>query len=476
MEKENSAAARLISHLARFRDEAWNEAVLNRTRLCLLDSVACFAAGRALPHFRQSAQGLGAMLGGEAPPQPTPFALAYLYGQAANALDFDDTLRGHPGAPIIGALLAIGASKGLPADRVLRGMSAGYEAHWLLTAAAAPSRERASLVRSVGVWDAVAAALGAAVALGLPDEVIERVLGVAVAHSVIPYTGKWYERPVPAVKNNMGWIAAGAVMSIGLAEAGQTGVTRPLEGDAGMWRMAGSDRWALNEALSASPAVLRVGFKRYPSCWHTQEYLKTFAGLLERLEPGDGVASVLLEAPADMEKFCRRELVGPADVAFSLPALFGKLADGIEPGPLWESVDGSNKEISFEYRGAETAWVHLQTRRGRAISAAVALHDLSDLASSGLSDGEVVAKFDRLVDAPMHAAVLGFLGDEADAGTFYRVMGQSIMDSTDRSQKANHGRLGEGLPEEAGDANQIVDGVGCRQSRHESCQSVWSGT
>lgn len=91
-----------------------------------MDSLACFSAGLGLPHFSQSASAARLCFPGTGTGSLSPFAAAYLYGQAANALDYDDTLDGHPGSPIIGAMLAIGADKGLSVDRLLRGIAAGY--------------------------------------------------------------------------------------------------------------------------------------------------------------------------------------------------------------------------------------------------------------------------------------------------------------------------------------------------------------
>jgi hypothetical protein len=360
------------------------------------------------------------------------FAAAYLYGQAANALDYDDTLDGHPGSPIIGAMLAIGADKGLSVDRLLRGIAAGYEVHSVLSSAASPSNERAAQVRSIGVFDTVAASVGALVALGADEGTIERAIGVALPHSILPYVGKWYERPVPAMKNNMGWIAAGAVLSVNLVIEGQTGITRALEGETGMWRMAGSDRWALDEHLSRKPAVLRTGFKHYPSCWHTQEHLRVLAKLLESVDAEDEIGEIVVAGPADLEKFCDKTLIGAADIAFSFPALFDRLIAGIEPGPLWEHLDHPEAGYDFRYEPSDRRTLTIRTRQGREFSASVILSDHSNLAPSGLDEAGVIAKFDRLTDAAVHAETLPLL--DADCGAaadqvperFYRAVADAL--------------------------------------------------
>jgi hypothetical protein len=333
---------------------------------------------------------------------PSPFATAYLYGEAANLLDYDETLAGHPGAAVVGAVLSIAAREGLSFDRLLRGIAAGYEVHWLLAAAASPTPARGSQVRSVGVWDTVAASIGCGVALGLDEEMLDRVLGLAVAHSLLPYTGKWYERPVPSLKNNLGWAGAGAVMALSLAQAGKTGVTSALDGETGMWRMAGSDRWSFDDKLSEPPAVLRVGFKRYPACWHLQAYLTTFSRLLSSLELCEEIVEILVAGPASVEKFCRPEIVAPTDTAFSLPAAFSLLIERVEPGPIWASFADDARVLRhrdlFRYAASDAHSIVIRTASGRAVDAMLTEAGPVDLSSGGLDEAGVLAKFHALAD------------------------------------------------------------------------------
>lgn len=428
MASESSVSTQLISHIGQFRDGAWMPTVRRRTELCLLDSLSCFSAGQSLKHFAPSVAVVSRLFGlnsnePNSKPRLSPFVMAYLYGHAANALDYDDTLLiGHPGAPIIGAVLSVAAREHLSTDRLLRGIAAGYETEMILGASAAPSREQAALVRSVGVWDTVAASIGVGVALGFEDGMLERVIGVAVAHSMLPYTAKWYERPVPALKNNLGWAAAGAVLSADLAVAGQTGVTNALEGDAGMWRMAGSDRWNLDRSLFEKPAVLRTGFKHFPACWHLQEYLKTFSEMLVAIASDDEVVGIILTAPQEIERFCQRDIFGSADIAFSLPATFSLLISRVEPGPQWDSLDDQANLLRyrdvFRYERSEARTITLRTRNGLALNSAVGVSDFLDRAASGLDEAGVLAKHARLTDAGLRAGAAAALatGDAPSVG------------------------------------------------------------
>lgn len=397
-------SAQLISHITHFRDGEWNPEVLRRIELCLLDNLACFSVGFSLKHFAPSAAVAGRLFAVN-----SPFALAYIYGQAANALDFDDTLLDHPGSPIVGAVLAIAARDRLSTDRLLRGIAAAYDIAFIMGASAMPSRERATLVRSVGVWDTIAAALGAGVALGLDDQVLERLLSVAVAHSLLPYTAKWYERPAPAVKNNLGWAAAGAVLAVDLTLAGQTGITNALDGDAGMWRMAGSDCWSWDSSLLSKPAVLRTGFKPFPVCWHLQQYHKVLSDLLLLKAADDDIIEIVLAAPEDAEKFCPKEVYYSTDMATSLSLSFSLLIAGVEPGPAWGSPDGHGRALRyadrFRYERSETRSILLRTLSGSVLTREVVESEIYDRSTFGLDEAGVLAKHERWTDAGLRAGV-----------------------------------------------------------------------
>ncbi|RUV87136.1 hypothetical protein EOA88_14730 [Mesorhizobium sp. M5C.F.Ca.IN.020.14.1.1] len=394
-----SVSKRLISHLGKFRDDAWDDAVLKRTVVCVADNLGCYAAGLQLSHFNRSVAGAKAALstavGGE--PQLSPFVAAYIYGQAANALDYDDTLYGHPGSPIIAAVLAVAMNNELSLDRFLRGVAAGYDAHWFINAAAWPSAERGAQVRSVGNLDTVAAGIGAAIALGLDDGMIERIIEVAVAHTIIPYVGKWYDRPVPGMKNNMGWIASSAILSVTSAQAGQTGVTKSLDGEKGLWIMVGSDRWNPDSRLlEEKAAVLRTGFKFYPACWHLQEYLRMFAALLGKLEPGEEVAEIAVSGPRDIEKFCERNIPDTADAAVSLPCLFWHLSKGVEPGPRWDVCEEADLGYECRYQLGDARAITVRTNKGKTLTAPVVENYTADMTPHSLPDAHVIAKFHRL--------------------------------------------------------------------------------
>jgi hypothetical protein len=170
-----------------------------------------------------------------------------------------------------------------------------------------------------------------------------------------------------------------------------------------MWRMAGSDRWNFDRSLFEKPAVLRTGFKHFPVCWHLQEYLRVFAGLLGPIKPDDEVVEIVLVGPQEIERFCERDIFSSADIAFSLPAAFSLLISRVEPGPQWYAVADQSDALRyrnvFRYECSEIRSISLRTRAGHELNAAVDVSDFLDRAALGLDEAGVLAKHERLTDA-----------------------------------------------------------------------------
>ncbi|WP_314172127.1 MmgE/PrpD family protein [Streptomyces winkii] len=382
--------------------------VRTRARHCVLDHLACSLTGAQLDHVQPNFLAM-APFGGT--PEATTadgllrpaFCAAYLNGESANALDYDDTLAGHPGAPVVAAALAAGERAEATLDDLLKGVVVGYEAHWLLGRAARPSDSRAGKVRAVGVFDAIAASLAAAAVTDASAQRLGRVVGLAGTQSCVPYVAKWYERPVPTVKNNLGWSAASAVLAVDLADSGAVGLPDVLDGPAGFWLMAGSDRWRWDETLAETvePAIIRAGFKRFPACWHVQQYLTALESVLRRAPEGRTVRHIRIDGPLDLQKFAEPRIDGPADVAFGIRTLSALLAGGVEPGPAWVRPDliASTSALAREVTVSRTRRraVTVTFDDGQVQHGPVPKADSARPHPFGLTESEVRAKFDRLV-------------------------------------------------------------------------------
>ncbi|MGH3352308.1 MAG: MmgE/PrpD family protein [Nocardioides sp.] len=388
--------------------------VERRARHCVLDHLACAHVGATLghvqPHYAVMASiaGIPEAMTADGKRRPAVLA-AYLNGAAANGLDYDDMLRGHPGAPIVAAALAAGERADATLERLLKAVAVGYEAHWLLTTAANPSSGRLSQVRGSGAFEAIAASLAAAVITDSSPDRLRRVMGVAATHSTVPFVGKWYERPVPTVKNNAGWSAAAGILAVDLVDAGAGGILDALDGPSGFWRMAGSDRWLWEEAFAevTEPAVLRTGFKRFPACWHTQQYLLALETGLGDLPHERSVHHIQIQGPPDLQKFAETQVLGPADVAFSIRTLSAMLVLGVEPGPAWVSPQSLEAAAHMMHRIEVTVGQDRQIRltldNGHVMCLPVREDDHSRPHDFGLSEQEVRNKFDRLLTPKMRA-------------------------------------------------------------------------
>ncbi|MBB5788579.1 MmgE/PrpD family protein [Jiangella mangrovi] len=388
-------------------------AALDHAARCVLDHLGCALAGHGLSYARPHFAAMAA-LGTD--PEATcadgvrrpAFVAAYLNAASANALDYDDTLQGHPGAPIIAAALAAAERAGADVGTLLTAVVAGYEAHWLLSRAGAPSPERAAHVRGVAAWDAMSAGVAAAVAGGADRDRLDRVVGLAATQSLVPFVGQWYRRPMPTVKNNHGWVAAAGLLAADLERAGAGGLTAPLDGPEGFWAMAGSDRWDwAGVDADGGPAILRAGFKRYPACWRLQQYL-TVADALLRDGAGREPTHIEVSGPAGLRKFAEPHVRGPADVAFSLPTLVALLVLGVEPGPAWvadRAVAGTRAVLGrVEVRLAHERAVAVTFADGHRVVAVVPEDDYARPRDWGLDEEEAEAKFARLAAPVVGAA------------------------------------------------------------------------
>jgi hypothetical protein len=240
---------------------------------------------------------------------------------------------------------------------------------------------------------------------------------VAATQSCVPYVAKWYERPVPSVKNNLGWSAAAGVLAADLARAGAVGLPNVLDGQAGFWAMAGSDRWRWPETVAedAVPAVMRAGIKRFPACWHVQRYLTVLSRLLDEVGPAAVVAGIDFAGPHDVQKFGEHPVDGMADVAFSLPTLGTLLAHRIPVGADWVSDEalatGRALLASTVVRQARQRSVTLTLADGRRLRAAVPKGDYGFPYRDGLTEPEARHKFTRSAGAVLGAATAERLAD-----------------------------------------------------------------
>ena len=293
--------------LARFvagTDRVPDDALLQAKR-CLLDTLGVALAGSREESARTVARWLGdqggrpeaSVLGRTLRLPAADAALAN--GTAAHALDFDDVslpMRGHPSAPLLPAVLALGEAAGSSGRDLLTAFALGFEVE-------------AKLGRAIGGahyalgWHATSTlgALGAAAAcarlLRLDAGRAQTALGIAASlASGLQQNFGSMTKPLHA-----GWAARSGVVAAQLAARGLTAGAEAIEGPSGFLRArsggAGPDL-APFEALGQPFEIVSpgVGVKLYPCCYATHRAVDAVLELraAHGIEPV-GVARVRVE-------------------------------------------------------------------------------------------------------------------------------------------------------------------------------------
>jgi len=266
--------------LARYTVEASLDAVpapvVRKVKELVLDHLGCSLGGSRTPLARAAAEVVVPAAGGATivgtPHKSSLGAAAFANATAANALDYDDTgPTGHPGATIIPAALALAEAERARGDAFLLAVLAGYEVWGHIAGAIQPGWERRVLVYGNGVTQTFGAAAAAARLLRLDVEQTLCALGLAGAFAPLPHDGKigWDEGHVSWVKDNVAWPAEGGVRAALLAQRGFLATREILDGERGLWIMAGSDRCdfeRMTRGIGVEFDVLRMSLKPYPCC------------------------------------------------------------------------------------------------------------------------------------------------------------------------------------------------------------------
>ncbi|MHC4480753.1 MAG: MmgE/PrpD family protein, partial [Planctomycetota bacterium] len=300
-------AVNVSEHLARFVAEAESvpdEAIVQAKR-ALLDTLGVAIAGSREECTRVVAEWVRERGGREEATVlgqrfRAPAAEAALVnGAAGHALDYDDVslpMRGHPSAPLLPAVLAVGEKAGCSGRDLLTAFVLGIEVE-------------ARLGRAIGEahyalgWHATSTlgTLGAAAAcarlLGLDAARTQMAMGiVASLASGLQQNFGTMTKPLHA-----GWAARNGVVAAELASRGFTADPRALEGESGFLRaMSGGSEVDL-EPLAAlgDPFEITssgIGVKLYPCCYAVHRSLDAVLELRarHRIDPGS-IARVEVE-------------------------------------------------------------------------------------------------------------------------------------------------------------------------------------
>ncbi|MCA1005116.1 MmgE/PrpD family protein [Rhodococcus hoagii] len=220
-------------------------------------------------------------------------------GTVMNAVDYDDghpLAKGHPGAVIIPAALAVAEATGASHEEFLLAMLIGYEVG---IRAGMAQHDRWPLFHSSGTWGAVGAAAASARLLKLSPEQVDAAIGLAEYHAPVDLIMRAVAEPTMA-KDAMGWGAHVGVTSAQLAAAGFTAHRSEFVAD--RLRHGAAD-------LGAEWQVMHTYVKPFPCCrWvhpalaGAEQVLRTLGR--ERLDPAEvtGVRVRTFQAAADLAR------------------------------------------------------------------------------------------------------------------------------------------------------------------------------
>ena len=175
---------------------------------------------------------------------------------AANALDVDDgyrLIKGHPGANIFPAALAIAEKEGKSGEELLGALVIGYE---VAIRAGLILHGIYSSYHGSGSWGALGAAAAATKLLSLGSNEIHCALGIAEYHAPITPMMRSIDCP-GMVKDGIGWGSMVGVSAALLAQKGFTGIDSLL---------GNPEHENLISQLGQRFEMLSLYFKPYPCC------------------------------------------------------------------------------------------------------------------------------------------------------------------------------------------------------------------
>ena len=217
-------------------------------------------------------------------PAPAPEA-AWINGTAAHALDYDDvaSLRGHPSAVLVPAILAEGEALGASGRLMLAAYAAGYEA-WAELAWRDPGHHHAKGWHPTGIFGPIGAAAACAVLRRLDAERATHALALAASHAggIMANFGTM-TKPFHAGRS-----AHSGLIAARLAEAGFTASPDALEHPQGFLSAVSpkgeADRETPPHALGTEWKIAKygLGIKKYPACYCTHRALDAMLDLLAR--------------------------------------------------------------------------------------------------------------------------------------------------------------------------------------------------
>jgi 2-methylcitrate dehydratase PrpD len=265
------------------RYEALSAEVVEAARRAILDTLAAALAGSIEPATRivlETAKLLGgacqaSVIGSDERLSVTQAAL--VNGVAAHALDYDDvnySLRGHPSAPVLPAVLALAEHTDASGAEALTAFVAGFEIECKLGRSQGASHYGRGW-HATSTHGVIGAAAASAMLLGLSTE--QTVMALGVAGSLAAGSRQNFGTMTKPL--HPGRAAEAGVMAALLAQRGFTADAQMLEAPLGFVRLfspAGDEqpqRALENLGQPFDIVSPGVAVKKYPCCYNTHRAL-----------------------------------------------------------------------------------------------------------------------------------------------------------------------------------------------------------
>lgn len=235
--------------------------VIQKSKLCILDYLAVFFAGKSMDLSSQ----LKVLLGGEKKIYSDPSIFAFWAGSISRIADLDDGHRfamGHPGVPIISASVACSINKAINGKQFIESIVKGYEAYCLIGKVINPQTFYERGFDSTGICGAIGAAVASGAISGLSTKELKNAIGIA--GSLCGGLIQWFEDGSAPKYLCSGWAASLGVFSTILAKSGFSGPSGILEGKHGFYQAFSP--WLNTENLNPGGIqweINNVYFKKY---------------------------------------------------------------------------------------------------------------------------------------------------------------------------------------------------------------------
>ncbi|ACA16401.1 MmgE/PrpD family protein [Methylobacterium sp. 4-46] len=265
-------------------------AVVERTKLVLLDSLGVIAAGLQEPECRALAERLAARRPGPAPAPGSGLRLdprdaALVNGCAGTALELDEGnqyARGHPAIHVVPAALAAAQDRGTGGPALLAAIALGYE----IGARIGIASRLAVAMHPHGTWGTVGAALAVARLNGADAAGIGRAAGIAATLGLATSRRTMLEGAT--IRNAY----AGFSNQLGLTawDLAESGFLPERDGIATVYGSViaeGFSAAAMIEDLGTRWEIARNYFKRHAACRYTHAALDALARIRAEAGPID---------------------------------------------------------------------------------------------------------------------------------------------------------------------------------------------